>query len=310
VMFLRFRFHRLGRKSEAPPVWCRRASSIPAGDSLERPNPTHPPGAAASFSGRRRFYKVVSVLPHSSSSSFDLFTIRLDDRALRTPTRNELMVPGAPLAHALAAEWDRQDNAGIRPETMPLTSLAFTAVDQVAADRELVMEGCINYLMNDTACYPACPTSDRVIHRMQRDAWDPINKILRSVLPPEHPPYVAPAGELHLGALPHPPALVEFLRASLADMDIYELACLQSVTRESKSLLVGYAAVRGRTVTDGAIPPSPDCVVAASRVEEEFSIETWGLVEGGHDLDRLNCSVQIRAATVFLDLLREGRNGR
>ena len=33
--------------------------------------------------------------------------------------------------------------------------------------------------------------------------------------------------------------------------------------------------------------------VNAARVEEEFNIECWGLVEGGHDYDRLNCSVQM-----------------
>mmetsp|Transcript_3793 Transcript_3793/g.5141 ORF Transcript_3793/g.5141 Transcript_3793/m.5141 type:complete len:81 (+) Transcript_3793:1-243(+) len=36
--------------------------------------------------------------------------------------------------------------------------------------------------------------------------------------------------------------------------------------------------------------------VEASRVEEEFQIECWGLVEGGHDYDRLNCSIQIHSA--------------
>jgi len=39
----------------------------------------------------------------------------------------------------------------------------------------------------------------------------------------------------------------------------------------------------------------------ASRVEEEFQIENWGLVEGGHDYDRLNCSIQIHAATCLLE---------
>ena len=37
----------------------------------------------------------------------------------------------------------------------------------------------------------------------------------------------------------------------------------------------------------------------ASRVEEEFQISCWGLVEGQHDYDRLNSSVQLHSASLF-----------
>mmetsp|Transcript_22965 Transcript_22965/g.52593 ORF Transcript_22965/g.52593 Transcript_22965/m.52593 type:complete len:112 (-) Transcript_22965:60-395(-) len=110
---------------------------------------------------------------------------------------------------------------------------------------------------------------------------------------------------LHLGSLPHPPALVDFLRAYMEAMDEYELACLRSVTREAKSLLVGVAAASA-SAKDIDSPLTPEEVIAASRTEEEFQIENWGLVEGGHDLDRLNCSVQVRASMMFLNLL--GKN--
>ena len=38
----------------------------------------------------------------------------------------------------------------------------------------------------------------------------------------------------------------------------------------------------------------------AARVEEEFQISNWGLVEGGHDYDRLNCSIQLHSAHLFV----------
>lgn len=40
-----------------------------------------------------------------------------------------------------------------------------------------------------------------------------------------------------------------------------------------------------------------------SRLEEEFQVEIWGLVEGGHDLDRLNNSVSLSAINTFMGLL-------
>ncbi len=43
-------------------------------------------------------------------------------------------------------------------------------------------------------------------------------------------------------------------------------------------------------------------MVAASRIEEEFQVEIWGLVEGGHDMDRLNNSVRLSSVGAFMTL--------
>jgi len=103
--------------------------------------------------------------------------------------------------------------------------------------------------------------------------------------------------------LPHGEKLMEDAREFLERCDAWTLTGMQSVTREAKSFLVGMAVVRG--VIDGQrnnIPFSKDTskAVMASRVEEEFQIENWGLVEGQHDYDRLNCSINIHAATVLV----------
>ena len=41
----------------------------------------------------------------------------------------------------------------------------------------------------------------------------------------------------------------------------------------------------------------------ASRLEEEFQVEIWGVVEGGHDMDRLNNAVRLSSAGAFMALL-------
>lgn len=43
--------------------------------------------------------------------------------------------------------------------------------------------------------------------------------------------------------------------------------------------------------------------IAASRLEEEFQVEIWGVVEGGHDMDRLNNRVSLSSADLFMRLL-------
>ena len=42
----------------------------------------------------------------------------------------------------------------------------------------------------------------------------------------------------------------------------------------------------------------------AARVEENFQIEGWGLVEGGHDIDSAGLKVQVAAPSIFLRLLQ------
>lgn len=44
-------------------------------------------------------------------------------------------------------------------------------------------------------------------------------------------------------------------------------------------------------------------VIEASRLEEEFQVEIWGVVEGGHDMDRLNNAVRLSSVGTYLSML-------
>jgi ATP synthase mitochondrial F1 complex assembly factor 2 len=83
------------------------------------------------ITGRQRFYKAVSIQLVPASNR-PMYRILLDGKVLRTPGRNDLHLPSVQLAAAIACEWDMQNNKkGIQPATMPLMSLAATAIDQV-----------------------------------------------------------------------------------------------------------------------------------------------------------------------------------
>lgn len=43
--------------------------------------------------------------------------------------------------------------------------------------------------------------------------------------------------------------------------------------------------------------------IRAARVEEDFQIEEWGLVEGGHDIDIADAKARVAAPAVFLRLI-------
>ena len=68
---------------------------------------------------------------------------------------------------------------------------------------------------------------------------------------------------------------------------------------ECKSLVMGLAYFSRHI--------SLDQLKVAARLEEEFQVEIWGLVEGGHDIDRLNNSISLSASGMFLDCLYADR---
>jgi chaperone required for assembly of F1-ATPase len=81
---------------------------------------------------RRRFYAAAGVVERPSG-----FEIALDGRPIRTPARHPLAFPDRPLAAAAAAEWDAQGEF-IEPGRMPLTRLANSIIDGVAAAPDAV----------------------------------------------------------------------------------------------------------------------------------------------------------------------------
>jgi ATP synthase F1 complex assembly factor 2 len=222
------------------------------------------------------------------------YTVTLDNRSIKTPAKNHLALPTRAMAHLIAHEWDYQDSH-ISPSSMPLMSLASTALDQTSSDLEYVRENCMKYLFNDTLCYLADRQEERVLRRWQEEKWRGILELVESDALLGVKPAVCD-GELVLGALKHDPVLVERARALVDGYDVWRLTALQSITMEAKSLLLGLALLEDLVTVEQA--------VAGSRVEEEFQVEQWGCVEGGHDMDRLNNGVQIRAAAVFLDSLK------
>jgi ATP synthase F1 complex assembly factor 2 len=64
---------------------------------------------------------------------------------------------------------------------------------------------------------------------------------------------------------------------------------------ECKSLIIALALLNKKIDYDTAF--------VISRLEEEFQCEIWGVVEGGHDLDRLHNKIRISSAVLFHDLL-------
>lgn len=111
--------------------------------------------------------------------------------------------------------------------------------------------------------------------------------------------------------LPHPDELTQAAIRWTQSLDAWQLVALNSIATQAKSFLIAFAMLESAgmsiandcsTITANSFSaPFSDVAHAseASRVEEEFQISVWGLVEGQHDYDRLNTSIQLHSANLF-----------
>jgi chaperone required for assembly of F1-ATPase len=122
----------------------------------------------------KRFYETAAVLERDG-----LFHVALDGRTARTPARNPLAIGSRPVAEALAAEWQAQDET-IDPSRMPLTRLVNSALDGVADQHEAVRAEIVRYAGSDALCYRAGEPEALVAR--QNEIWEPIRHHVEAMI--------------------------------------------------------------------------------------------------------------------------------
>jgi chaperone required for assembly of F1-ATPase len=202
----------------------------------------------------KRFWKAALAVPEAGG-----YTVHLDGRAVHTPAKRPLIVPTAHLAGAIAAEWDAQHDR-IRPETMPHTRAANSAIDKVAPLAEAVIDELSGYGGTDLLCYRA--TGPVALIARQAAAWNPVLDWARDTL---GAPLVVTAGVI---PVPQPQASLSRLRAHVAAHSAFHLAALHDLVAISGSLVLALAVARRHMPVDDAF--------AASRIDEAWQAEQWG----------------------------------
>ena len=202
----------------------------------------------------RRFYRDVTVAPAEGG-----YQVLLDGRPMRTPARQLLAAPTAPLAEAIADEWRGQGDT-IRPDAMPLTRLASTAIDRMPAQRQAAIEEVIAYTDTDLVCYRAAEPFELV--QRQHQAWQPMLEWLTRTYG------VKLAVTTSILPLTQPAAARTRLRSAVEDLSDWPLVGMHMATTALGSLVLGLGLLHGRLDADAAL--------AASLLDELFEIERWG----------------------------------
>jgi chaperone required for assembly of F1-ATPase len=202
---------------------------------------------------RKRFYANAQVVEKPEG-----FAVELDSRPVRTPARRVLAAPTRALAQALADEWQAQSDV-VDPAQMPLTRLANTVIDGVAAARAAVMAEIENYLGSDMVFYRADTPAGLVA--AQARAWDPVVAWARDELGAR---FVLTQGVTFVRQPDHALAAA---RAAIPP-DVWPLGAVHTITTLTGSALVALMLAGGRLSADQAW--------SAAHVDEDWNMALWG----------------------------------
>jgi chaperone required for assembly of F1-ATPase len=230
----------------------------------------------------KRFYKTVEVAEKPGG-----FAVLLDNKPVRTPARNDLLLPTAKSAFIVAGEFDAQETE-VNPAAMPATRIANTALDGVASEPQAVFEDILKFAASDLLCYRA-ETPAALIER-QAAKWDPVLDWLRDDLGAN---FILAQGIVHVT---QPREAIALLGATLRRHDDpLSLACIHTITSLTGSALLATALAQQFLV--------PGDVWDAAHVDEDWNIEQWGEDLEAMDRRKLR-KAEFDAASAMLDALR------
>ena len=202
----------------------------------------------------RRFWKDVTV-----GTDEDGWSVRLDDRPVRTPARAPLVVPNRALADVIAEEWQGVE-AEVDPRAMPLTGLANAAIDRVAPGKDAFSGGLARYAEADLACYRS-EWPPELVER-QTAGWDALLAWARRRYDVD---FSITSGLMHV---PQPPATIDRLAHAVTELDAFRLAALSPLVTVGGSLTAALA------VLEKALPVEE--AWAAVSIDERWQLEQWG----------------------------------
>ena len=230
-----------------------------------------------------RFWKITAVAETEMG-----FAIELDGRRVKTPAKADLLLPTAPAGRLVADEWDAQESR-IDPTVMPATRWANLANDKMPTTRTDVVQALVEYGGTDLLCYRA--TEPKALVDRQAAVWDdflvwcetrwdaPLN-VTQGLIP-----------------VPQPNQSLDNLRAAFSDFGPFSLAAFHDLVVISGSLVLALAIAEKKVTANEAWE--------ASRVDENWQIEQWGIDDIG-----AQSAVDKRASFILAENLLEAVGNR
>jgi chaperone required for assembly of F1-ATPase len=232
----------------------------------------------------KRIWKTVAAQRAESG-----WHVLLDAKPIKKPGGAALHITQAALAEAIADEWRQAglDGAEIKPDDLPITRLATTAIDRVPANRPELIGQLAAYGANDMLCYRS--ENPPSLASREAAAWDP---------------WLAWAAQTHGVALntgtgitpiTQPPETTAIFEAVLSHFTNPDLAALGVAVPAMGSLILGLALAAGEL--------TPETAFELSTLEETYQIERWG-TDDLSESRRLAILTDLQLCKKFLELCR------
>jgi chaperone required for assembly of F1-ATPase len=233
----------------------------------------------------KRFWDTASIAPAAGG-----WQVRLDGRPMHVPGGAVLTLPTAPLAEAVAAEWQAA-GGGRGGETsfadLPVTRIAGTAQQRIAPDPEPVILEIARYGESDLLCYRAAGPAALV--QRQEELWQPwLDWAARRY----GARLLVTSGVVHVA---QPPQALAALAGAVAQYDAPALAALGVAVPALGSLVLGLA------LAEGALTAAEAHALAI--LDETFQEQVWG-TDAEALARRRQVGEDIAVAARFIGLLR------
>ncbi len=201
-----------------------------------------------------------------------------------TPAKNPF-IPNSALIEAVAAEW--QSGNKYSPSTMPLTALAYTAIDKITGRKNEIVEVLMVYVDSDTLTYRA--SGSETLAKVQEEKWGAVLKWAGARFDV--------SWQTTSGVMPvdQSPLLHKAIERYLQSLSEWQLAAFCVLSSGFSSIVLAIAVCEGYLSTSDAFD--------LSRLEEEAQAEQWGRDEEA-ELRAQNMKKEIIDAGKFLHLLK------
>lgn len=230
----------------------------------------------------KRVFEAASVIAVNGGGH----TVALDGRPVRTPAKEPLHLPTEGLAAEIAAEWNAQGDK-IVPDSMPLMTLAATAIDRVIPNHAAVAAEAAGYGGSDLLCYRADTPLE--LAQRQADGWDPV---LDWATARYDVSFTVTAG---LMPVDQPAETLTRFHTVAAEFDSFALTAVHVLTTAFGSFVLALSVVEKAQKIDEAF--------ALSRIDETYQEELWGTDEEA-EKRRSRLHAEVVSAHHFLTLLR------
>ena len=241
-------------------------------------------GDTASIESVKRVYEVAAAVPLDEGG----YTVTLDGRAVRTPAKAALALPTLVLAEGVAAEWDAQGDKVV-PDSMPLMTLAATAIDRVIPNHAAVAAEAAGYAGSDLLCYRADTPVE--LAQRQADGWDPVLEWAQSRYDVT---FAVTAG---LMPIDQPEETLARFQGVAVELEPFALTAVHVLTTAFGSFLLALSVVEKAQSVEEAFQ--------LSRIDETYQEELWGSDEEA-EKRRARLHAEVHSADHYLSLLTSG----